>query len=430
MTVDPAIIGHLYRRAGFGATPAERAAGVTRGYAATAEMLLGGLHAHEPNIPAVPHLTPPSVANRGQGGNTYEEYVNLVAWWVERMARTPNPMREKLTLLLHGQFPTGFDKVGLPYYMYRQNEIFRNEGAGAFDRLTQLVSIDPAMLIWLDTGSNQRTSPNENFARELMERFTMGIGNYSQRDVREAARALTGWSLSYPEGQFQFNNYSHDYGEKIFLGYRGDLNGEDIVTIATHSDAAMRWLPARMWSFLAYPVGPGDPVVSDLAPIFAKDLNVTDLLRAILHHPAFISASARTGLVKQPIEWVAGILRAFHLSVQDFAVVGGAGYLLSVLSNLGQIPFNPPTVGGWSSNQFWLSSASSLAKLNFAQTVLQVGKFGAVEDAAGPERAPMLADLLGVDSWTPRTLTVLNRVRDDVAKLIPLALTAPENVAN
>ena len=124
--------------------------------------------------------------NAGKAATPTTSTSNLVAWWVEKMATTPTPLREKLTLLLHGQFPTGFDKVGVPIYMHRQNQIFRTKGGGPFDELTLALSMDPSMLIWLDLGSNQRQSPNENFASELMERFTMGIGNYSQRDVREA----------------------------------------------------------------------------------------------------------------------------------------------------------------------------------------------------------------------------------------------------
>jgi len=208
------------------------------------------------------------------------------------MATTPTPLREKLTLLLHGQFPTGYDKVGVPIYMHRQNQIFRTMGAGPFDELSLALSTDPSMISWLDLGSNQRLSPNENFARELMERFTMGIGHYSQRDVREAARALTGWSLSYPQGKFEFTTWAHDFGEKTLLGHRGNLSGEDVVRIVTHTDAAAHWVPARMWSFLSYPVGTHDPVVANLAPVFAAEPQHDNLLRAIFMHPNFASTAA------------------------------------------------------------------------------------------------------------------------------------------
>jgi uncharacterized protein (DUF1800 family) len=430
LSTDPALVGYLYRRAGFGATSGQLAAGSATSYKNTVEDLLAGLSAPDTNTPAVPHLSSAEALNMGHGGNTWDEYTNLVAWWMEKMATTPTPLREKLTLLLHGQFPTGFSKVGVPVYMHAQNQIFRTQGGGPFDELALALSVDPAMLTWLDLSSNQRQSPNENFGRELMERFTMGIGNYSQRDVREASRALTGWSLAYPSGKFQFNTWAHDYGEKTLLGHSGNLAGEDVVRIVTHTDASSRWIPARMWSFLAYPVTPSDPVVSDLAPGYASDLNMTNLLRSIFMHPNFTSVGAQQGLVKQPIEWVAGIMRGLNLRTESFRKQGGAGYLLWVLTNLGQIPFNPPTVGGWGNNEYWLSTAASLAQLNFVQTVTQVADLSPIEETAGAARVAVLGEMLGIQNWTPRTNALLQHVRDDFTQLVPLALTAPETITN
>jgi uncharacterized protein (DUF1800 family) len=285
------------------------------------------------------------------------------------------------------------------------------------------------MLIWLDADSNERGAPNENFARELMERFTMGVGNYTQGDVEESARAFTGWAVS-PGGGFIQNDWAHDFGYKSFLGVHGDLSGEDIVRIVTATPASARWVAARMWSFLAYPVTPDDPVVSDLVPVYGAEHNMTALLQAIFTHPAFLSPATRQGLVKQPIEWVATILRAFGLRSAHFDRLGGSGYLADVLSNLGQIPFNPPTVGGWGSNGYWLSTASSLAQLNFAQTVASVADLSGLEDAAGPDRLAVLAGMLGLDGWGPKSTAVLNRVRDQIPEFTALALTAPEVIAN
>ncbi|HEY5273193.1 MAG TPA: DUF1800 family protein [Acidimicrobiales bacterium] len=430
MSSDRALIGYLYRRAGFGATSAQLDAGSAAGYEHTVEELLAGLTAPDPNTPVLPHLSSAEALNTGHGGDTYDEYVNLVAWWVEKMATTPTPLREKLTLLLHGQFPTAISKVGMPIYMHTQNQILRTKGPGPFDELALALSLDPAMLTWLDLSSNQRQSPNENFGRELMERFTMGIGNYSQRDVREASRALTGWSIAYPSGRFQFNTWAHDFGEKTLLGHRGNLAGQDVVRIVTHTEASHRWVPARMWSFLAYPVKPSDPVVSDLAPGYASDLNMTNLLRAIFMHPNFTSVRAQQGLVKQPVEWVAGIMRGLNLRTESFKSKGGAGYLLWVLTNLGQIPFNPPTVGGWGNNEYWLSTAASLAQLNFVQTVSEVAHVSSIQETAGGSRVAVLGEMLGIQNWTPRTNALLQHVRDDFTRLVPLALTAPENITN
>jgi uncharacterized protein (DUF1800 family) len=423
-------VAHLYRRAGFGASGPELDAATAAGYEATVERLLAGLSAPEDDRPAVPHLSSYEAISRNRAPNLYNESLALVDWWLEKMARTTTPLREKLTLLLHGQFPTANSKVYAPVFMYQQNETFRRLGPGAYDVLTQALAKDPAMMIWLDTGTDVRQSPNENFARELMERFTMGVGTYTQEDVRQGARAFTGWTITDHSGVFTLNEWNHDYGEKVFLGHRGNLTGEDVIEIVTHTEASARWVTSRMWSFLAYPVSPHDPVVAELASSYAQDLDMTNLLRAIFLHPYFLAPAALEGLVKQPIEWVVGAMRAFDLTPASFRKSGGSGFLTYSLSNLGQLPFDPPSVGGWGTNEYWLSTAASLAQLNFAQSVAQVANVAFLEDAAGPERVDVLAARLGIDGWTPHSGAVLNRTRDQMPDLISLALTAPEYVVN
>jgi uncharacterized protein (DUF1800 family) len=420
----------LYRRAGFGGTPAELDAAAEAGFEDTVEQLLAGLSEPDRALVDPPPLATYPQTFHGHGGNTWNQYVNLIGWWLDKMAATTTPLREKLTLLLHGQFPTGFSKVGVPVFMFNQNELFRTLGPASFEALTQAVAKDPAMLIWLDTDTDVNSSPNENFARELMERFTMGVGTYSQEDVRESARAFTGWSFNN-DGQFVLSEWAHDFGNKTFMGYSGDLNGNDIIEIVTHTPASARWVSARMWSWLAYPVVDTDPVVAELAGSYARDLNMTNLLRSIFLHPNFRSSLSVHGLVKQPIEWVAGIMRGLGLRTDSFKKIGGPGYLQWVFTNLGQIPFDPPTVGGWGSNLYWLSTASSVAQLDFAQNVAQIADVTPIEEASGPDRIDTVGGMLGIDSWTNTSLAVLNRLRDGSAQeLLGLALTAPEVLAN
>ncbi len=429
MSSPRALVAHLLRRAGFGAAGPELDAAAAAGFPATVDRLLAGLSEPDNRRPPLPALSTFPELQHGHG-DSYDQYEALISWWVEKMATTTTPLREKLTLLLHNQFPTGFDKVGVPIFMYHQNELFRTLGPGRFDTLTLALSKDPAMLLWLDTGSDQRQAPNENFARELMERFTMGIGNYTETDVAESARAFTGWSMDWRSGRFEFSDWNHDYGEKVFLGNRGNLSGEDVVRIVTHTPAAARFVTARIWGWLAYPVGVNDPVVASLAPGFAADLNMTNLLRNILNHPAFVSDQARLGLVKQPIEWVAGILRAFKATPATFHKAGGKSFLHWSFANLGQVPFNPPSVGGWGSGQFWLSTAASLAQFNFAQSVASAVDLSPVEKESWPNRIDAIGELLGIDGWTTQSRVAMNRVIDEPAQLVALALTSPEYVAN
>ncbi len=430
MSTARADVALLYRRAGFGGSAAQLDAAVASGFEATVDQLLAGFS--EPDRAAV---SPPPLGTyaqllRGHGGNSWNQYVQLIGWWLDKMAATTTPLREKLTLLLHGQFPTGFSKVGVPVFMYHQNELFRTLGPGSYEDLTLALAKDPAMLIWLDTDTDVNSSPNENFARELMERFTMGVGTYSQSDVRESARAFTGWTYN-AVGEFVQNEWAHDFGNKSFMGYHGDLNGDDIVAIVTRTPESARWVSARMWSWLAYPVDVSDPVVTELAAGYSGDLNMTNLLRSIFLHPNFRSEPSVQGLVKQPIEWVAGIMRGLGLRTKSFKKLGGAGYLQWVLSNLGQIPFDPPTVGGWGSNLYWLSTASAVAQLDFAQSVAQIVDLTPIEEASGPDRIETIGNMLGVDAWSNTSIASLNRVRDESAQeLLGLALTAPEVLAN
>jgi uncharacterized protein (DUF1800 family) len=433
--IDSALVAHLYRRAGFGATPDEVASVAAGSWTAAVEGVLAGLTVPDggaatvatPSLTAVqsvPRLATLSAADRKAFQKTLRtEGRALVSWWLQRMTATSTPLREKLTLLLHGQFPTAISKVKLASLMYRQNEIFREQGSGNFGALTQTVAKDPAMLIWLDTDTDDLAHPNENFARELMERFTMGIGNYTEDDVREGARAFTGWRLDRRTGAWRLDAAQHDNGVKTFLGHTGNLSGEEVVDIVTHTPASARWVVSRMWSFLAYPVETTDAVVADLASGYAADLDMTGLLRSIFNHPAFVSATATGGLVKQPVELVVGALRALGMAASS-------PKLAAVLSGMGQVPFDPPNVGGWGANQYWLSTASSFERVRFAAGLAKVAEVPAIADAAPSSRSDAVAALLGIESWTTATAQALAKASGSPKALLALALSSPEYVAN
>ena len=240
MATNPALVAHLYRRAGFGALPAELDELSQHSWTDLVDNLLAGLSGPDRAGEAVPlpHLTSIPQSNvPGYQFNGWEEYNNLISWWLERMIVTSTPLREKLTLLLHCQFPTSWSKVGWAYMMYVQNQNLPHPRAGNFETLVQAVAKDPAMLIWLDADTSHRDDPNQNFARELMERFTMGAGNYTQEDVVQSARCFTGWELDNVSGEFFFNPYDNDDGIKRFLGRTGRFTGEDIVSIVCNEPA-------------------------------------------------------------------------------------------------------------------------------------------------------------------------------------------------
>lgn len=275
------------------------------------------------------------------------------------------------------------------------------------------------MLIWLDSNSNVKGRPNENFARELMELFTLGIGNYTENDVKEAARCFTGWILNRQTGSFVFAPTRHDDGTKTLLGTTGPLTGDDVVHVTSTSPVAQAFIAAKIWSHLAYPVSTTDPVIHDLLG-WNGDLQV--LVRSVALHPAFRSTQAKAGLVKQPIEWITGALRALRVPYAEkfFASFG----------ELSQIPFAPPSVGGWPQNTYWLTTATALARLNFANRIAALADLTAISSAGRDDRPQLVANMLSVAAWSAPTSAALDAASGDPQALVALALTTPEYVLN
>jgi uncharacterized protein (DUF1800 family) len=430
-------IAHLYRRAGFGARPDELDTAAAAGYEATVDMLvdLSGPDGAWGVVPP-PTFTPPVLAaqlpadpearrqaQQAEQRANREEGRRLSQWWIDRMVLSTTPLRERLTLFWHDHFATSVQKVKEPELMYRQNEIFRTQGAGNFEVLAQAVAKDPAMLVWLDANENRKGSPNENFARELFELFLLGIGNYSEADIREAARSFTGWQYRRQTGVFTLAPAQHDSGAKTVFGQTGNFGGEDVIRMAVAQPASPAYLTAKLWSGFAYPVGPDHAVVKQLAPAFAKDLDVGRLMRAIFLHPEFVAPASRTGLVKQPIEYVVGTLRSLGLRA-----AGVGANLPTTLDALGQQPFAPPSVGGWPQNGYWLTTSFALSRLRFASTVASKAKVDALTAVPVADRPAAVARLLSVDGWGPSTSTGLAQVASDPRALLTVALVAPEYV--
>lgn len=441
MSLDPtASIALLYRRLGFGATADELSAGVAAGYGATVDALLGGLGQPDPGGDAItpPTFSSPLAARAALRGDVaarqaYErtlrtEARELMAWWVARMVATTNPVQEKLTFLLHGHFPTAIAKVRFASFMYRQNQLFRTSGAGNFTQLTQAVAVDPAMLIWLDAATDKASDPNENFARELMERFTMGLGTYTEADVRAAAYCFTGWRLDLRTGAFSISALDHSNAPQTFLGHTGVNSGTQVIDIATTTGASARYVPSALWSHLAAPVTPTSPIAVELSAGYAADHNVGNLLRAIVTNPQFTSAATAGGLIKQPVEYVVGALRALSVKAADVQAQPDA--ILGTLAGLGQVVFNPPSVGGWGQNSYWLSTAAALIRWQFASRLVRVADISPVQDAAPNARVEAVGQLLSVPTWSAATARALSSAVQSPPDLVTLALVSPEYVSN
>jgi len=309
---------------------------------------------------------PPSFADPNKGD--WERMQDLIQWWLDRMATVPHPLQEKLALFWHGHFATQYSKVGSAKDMYDQNHLFRTAGTGSFEALVQQMSLQVAMLIYLDNDPNSKGSPNENFARELMELFTLGVNQYTQADVVAAAKAWTGHNVDYnvEPRVYRFYPERHDTTVKSFMGTAQNWDGPQIITriltVEPQRSIAARFIAKKLWTFFAYP-NPATALLDDLVAAFVgSTLDIRTLLRAIFLRPEFYSATARQGLVRTPVEWIVTVLRTLGMSAVDANPQWW-------MEQMGQILFEPPNVAGWKNNAYWLNSTAMWARADFARNL-------------------------------------------------------------
>ena len=426
---DRALIGHLLRRSGFGASGAEIDAAAAAGYPATVESLFSD--AADPGVAATP---PPDLGSAGaaatkQGANS-EQARDLVAWWLARMTAVHNPWPEKRTYFWHGHYATSITKVKSAALMFAQNQTERGLGGGGFPVLMRAMFTDPAMMIWLDAEGNTAKAPNENLARESMELFSLGVGNYTENDVRQAALALTGWRLRRGSSQPVFDPSAHAPGPETILGTTASFDVDSFTALLMAQSANPKFIAARHWLRL----GSIDPAPSAtnaaLIAAYGSSGDLGAVHRALFNDPSFTGATARYALVKQPVEYVVGVLRALQISPPTDGSGKDSQTLRTALNGLGQLPFDPPNVGGWPSGLLWLTTAAAQARIDFTHWATKAGDISAVEDASSGSRVDAAAYQLGVDEFSDRTRAALSDVVGDPAKLVQLALLSPEYLVN
>ncbi len=302
-------------------------------------------------------------------------------WWLNRMLASPAPLQEKMTLFWHGHFTTAAIQKGVtPREIITQNALFRGYALGDVRELTQRVAVDPAMLKYLDNLHNEAAHPNENFARELMELYTLGIGNYAESDVREAARAWTGLRIRRATDEVYVNPRLHDDGSKTFLGRSGNFGGSDIVNIIFDQPAAARYFAAKLLAFFVY-TDPEPELIDGVAGLLRQNKFVlAPVMATLLSSNVFYSDRAYRALVKSPVDFVIGTLRLFDVT----AVPPTA---LPALRRMTQILFYPPNVKGWPGGGTWLNSSTVLARENFANALMTTNVIDGASNwllAAGP----------------------------------------------
>jgi uncharacterized protein (DUF1800 family) len=298
-----------------------------------------------------------------------ERMLELRGWWFNRMARGPKPFQEKMVLFWHGHFATSIEKLrGTPnssYLMWRQNELFRQLATDNWLRLLIETGKDPAMLVWLDQWQSRKEHPNENYAREVMELFSLGEGHYTEHDITEAARALTGWSYDPREQQFVLRPAFHDNGTKTVLGLTGNLNGEDFLAQIVQQPQSAKFITAKLWNFFAGQM-PSPELNQALAGVFsANGNNFKPLLRVMFRSEEFYDDTVLRNQVKSPVQWLVGTARVLECDLPPAFICA------AITRSLGQDLFAPPNVKGWDGGMSWITTNTLLTRYNDAATLVQ-----------------------------------------------------------
>ncbi len=428
-------VARLLRRTGFGATGPEIDAAIVVGPAA---YLLSALTADQQSDPGVVATPAPALELLGPVGKQataaerkahnaalQDGLAELTRWWLRRMVAVRQPLTEKMTFCWHNHFATSRTKVRQAALLLQQNETLRTHSRGNFRTLAQAMLIDPAMLIWLDGNDNVAGAPNENLSREFIELFTLGHGDgYTEQDVREGARALTGWRLT-TDGGATLNSKKHDSTAKTILGVTGNLDQTGFGDAVLAQPAAGPYVARRTYGQLISDNPPSEDVLAALTRAFQPSWDIGALLTAMLGSADFVAAQGTS--VINPVEWLVGALRALQVPLTDDKRVRT---LLATLDTLGQVPFDPPSVGGWPSGAAWLSTAAADTRIRAAVALTKIADLDSISAAAPSERVDAAGHLLGVAAWSARSRAVLNDAAGDPRQLVAIALNTSEYLTN
>ena len=447
MAIDatPSNASHLWRRAAFGATPDQIEQTVSDGIEATVATMFDHTRAPVAGAPK------PDI-----GLHRFDTpAINL--WFLTLASTSPTPAIERLMWFWHGHFATDPDKFEGPEALHAQLMTFRHHGLGRLDDLLKLMHRDPAMIAWLDLHLSVAGSPNENYARELLELFSLGVdGGYTQRDVVEIARAFTGSTIVHDRPFVaELNPALHDDGAKSILGQTGHFDGDDVIDLIVRRPQCHRFIATRFWTRYAGP-DPNPSVIDDLAAALAQDLLIKDLLVALFTHPAFYEAEVMDGLIAQPVETTANALRGFDADLMDIRTTSWLEaeereddfdfpffVPIHMLEDMDQLVGHPPNVGGWPHNDPWIDATRATGRLNagirFAESIVERPSPIITEIAAAARRGPRSAvaaifAAFGITDWSASTeeslVTALTTPADGnaspLATAIAVAFTSPE----
>ncbi len=421
------LAAHLFRRAGFAANTMELDRAVKEGLDATLDRLFSPAKQAEAttegdrDFAADPAQFESQMSTLGDTMMATGNPQSLSSYWLFRMLFTPDQLLEKTTLFWHGHFATSAAKVDNARLMLRHGDLLRTHALGRFEPFVQAVSRDPAMLLWLDAATNRKVRPNENYARELMELFCLGVGRYTEDDIREVARAFTG-SEVVRDG-FRFNQHQHDEGVKSFLGKSGNHNGDDAVRIILAQPAASRFIAGKLVRYFVAeePSLSAEMIEPIAAQLRDNSFDIGPVIRRLLSSDLFFSDRAIGRMIKSPVSLAIGLLRALEGRTNMNQVA-------QALERLGQAVFYPPNVKGWEGGRTWINSSTLLGRANLVRSIIDTK-----ESTFGGGRLDGLAARRGKTSpqaivdWLLALLVAVDPPREVRERLIKVAETGGDH---
>lgn len=420
-TWDRRRAGHLLRRAGFAPSASDIERALDEGLSGTIERLVSQTaeSRHHDDLDAL--------GSRLAARNTIDE---LRGWWCLRLRHTNRPLHARMAIFWHSHFATSQDKVANASLMLKQLRLFEEHALGEFEALTRGVSRDPAMIVFLDGNTNVKGRPNENYARELFELFTLGVGNYTEQDIKEAARAFTGWHER--SGRFKFSRAEHDTGTKTVFEQTANFGGDDIVRLAIDHPACGTFLGRKLLGEFVTP-NPDAELVSITADLLrAESFDMQAVLATLLGSRAMFEPQHYRARIKSPIEFLIGMARSLDLRA-------GGNIYGELASEMGQRLFEPPSVKGWDGHRTWINSASMLVRLNAVSQVTEPGgnarfdpgRIAAANEIDDADAARTFAQNLALDGDVPAVLetqlaATTGSVNEVLAASLRILMSSPE----
>lgn len=421
-------IARLFHRTGFGPKPGEFAAALSAGVASTRSKVLSPpSRTSFVTPPVLTDLGPRPAANSPAVVDFSQQlrYQNqlLFMWWLDEMVSSPYTLQEKMTWFWHGHWATSIGKVNYALPMFNQNITMRKYALGNFKDFAKTMFSDGALQLWLDGQENTVKAPNENFSREMMELFTLGVDHYTETDVKELARAFTGYQVSRSTGAVAFNSRRRDTASVTVLGKTGVMTPEEVITHLVSQSNSERFIAERIW----YRFVSSKEELPDEHPMIRAfaDRDIYSLMKSLIESTTF--SQEQYSMVRSPVEWFIGLCRALTITPSKLP---SPTKIYGYLEMLSQVPFSPPNVGGWPTDEAWLSSASAQFRVSFATHLVAQADLAELTAVSAVKRPAYLADLLGVVEWSSRTDYAMRAVRDNPQKLLIIAACSPEYVVS